>query len=1115
MAQYPQGVSTFIPDYQAYQPDFNFTANVLQLKQTQYDQNWNRLNNIYGQLLNAPLTNEESVKKRDNTLNRINFDLQRITGLDLSLDQNVQQATQLFRPLYEDQNLMKDMAWTKNTSFEKALGEGKRISTDKDVHSQYWDDGLRAIDYKIQEFKDTPYDQLTSFGDVKYTPYVNVEMKAMELATKMNYKMKKTTPQGDWMITQKNGDILVPTLQSVFYSALGNDPDIRAMYATQAYLDRKDTIANTKDNPEFGGNVELAEKAYLNKALTMLQKQTDLTRSSLVNEQKTNQNIIDKLEESIAKGTDTETTQAKLEQYKDANAKIDEMLKQNSNDRSLITSNINKTLTTTGGSKLDLKDINQLRSRVDAVMASTFLQADLDKAASDFSKLDTELSYEPNPFSVQRQKFQYDSSLISQRAAAQKDVAYFKYMLEMDKLDTKNKLESGLYEKDPQTGEVKMIPELAEVQAVSDIKAKTGNMDPKKIMNTVGQIYKNDAEGAKTLVLNILDELNKEGVVSNSEMLEVLGGNKEFTGFNMNPFYDWLKENGKKPKGTKLDPKIQNMIANEAMYTTKLEKEMMIKGDAGGDEAQAKLLSAYKGSLDNVSPEYINDLTKRMLALVEKKKDLPGIKNNTNIDRLVSSSQTLDDYADYKKVYKKAKKEAAREIKNRLEADGFTYAAYLFGPGYEMVATPEEFMRNIAANEPDQILTSDGMSWGGWANSIMAGATAGGALGAIPTLGAGFVPGAALGGLGAAILYPAVGGVEMAWNYFSGKDPNTVELANANSSTWGIEYTLGEEYQAMVDLYDEYVDNSLLTSPVPVLHHNISNEEELGYFDKFKNSGVGQWLGFQEKGTGNYTANGAGITIDPGVRSPTWNHFLEIKNALKNVPLDDVSGNNGYVTFTGVNSTPDDKDFKGTIKDNKEIFYAIYNDFIPKASKKGEGLGRFQVAVSPLAGEDVGNGAIVFRLPEEYMKKWAPDSNGEKVEGLSQEVYQDILSNGLTVITDATKLQGISIYRNSYKTPEQLRIENARGEGVTYNDPRYPGYSLNFKTNPLTPNTLSVTQTYMQYDPVSKQMLQQESVTNLSNMGTNIRNFRNRYFTDFAKQNSEKQNDKRRQYERK
>ena len=68
MATYPQGVSTFIPDYQPYQPDFNFAANILQLKQTQYDQNWQRLNNIYGQILNAPLTHDESVNRRDNTL---------------------------------------------------------------------------------------------------------------------------------------------------------------------------------------------------------------------------------------------------------------------------------------------------------------------------------------------------------------------------------------------------------------------------------------------------------------------------------------------------------------------------------------------------------------------------------------------------------------------------------------------------------------------------------------------------------------------------------------------------------------------------------------------------------------------------------------------------------------------------------------------------------------------------------------------------------------------------------------------------------------------------------------------------------------------------------------
>ncbi len=299
MAQYPQGVNTFIPDYQPYEPDLNFTANVLQLKQTQYDQNWNRLNSMYGQLLNAPLTHDESRKKRDNTIKRIDFDLQRITGMDLSLEQNVQQATQLFRPFYEDQNLMKDMVFTKNASFEKALGEGKRISTDEKVNSEYWDGAIKAIDYRIQEFKDTPYDQLTSFGDVKYTPFVNVEKAAMELATKMKYKIKRTTPQGDWMITEQNGDPLIPQLQSVFYSILGNDPKVRDFYATRAYLERKDYVMSKKDTPEFGGSAELAEKTYLNNALQMLQKQTELTRTNLINEQQTNQKMIDKLEKYL------------------------------------------------------------------------------------------------------------------------------------------------------------------------------------------------------------------------------------------------------------------------------------------------------------------------------------------------------------------------------------------------------------------------------------------------------------------------------------------------------------------------------------------------------------------------------------------------------------------------------------------------------------------------------------------------------------------------------------------------------------------------------------------------------------------------------------------------
>jgi hypothetical protein len=644
---------------------------------------------------------------------------------------------------------------------------------------------------------------------------------------------------------------------------------------------------------------------------------------------------------------------------------------------------------------------------------------------------------------------------------------------------------------------------------MNDMMAKTGQTDPEKINKSINGMYKNDAESAKTKILNVLDALNKEGLVSNTELLGILKDEGFANGYNMTPLMKWLKVNGKKPKGTKMDSKIRDMLINEGTYTTSLEKEMSINGSAGGDEAQSLLRSAALGSLEDVDPETITRMTKRMMSLIDKKKDVKAIRENSDVQDLVSLGHTLDDYSAFRKVYQESKKRIATEIKNKLTADGFNYAEFLFGDEYGMVATPEEFMANVRSSKPDDIVNDDGMSWGGFMNTTMGAATAGGVTGGfvIPVIG--FGPGFLAGAASGAASYVVTGLLESAWNAFSGDSPSTRELKNASSSAFGSQYDIGEEYQAMLDTYDDYVQNSLLTSPIVGLHHKPSSSGELGYWDNFKNSGLGQWLGYQEEGTGLYTANGAGIIIQPGVRSPTYDYFLEIKKALQGVNLDDVSGKNGYVTFGGVNTTLDNA---GDLEANKEIFNAIYNDLIPRTSKKGEGLGRFQVGLSPLAGEDVGNGAIVFKLPEEYLKKFEPNSNGEKLKGLTKEVYQDMLANGISVITDASKLQGISIYKNSYKTAEQIRIESAGGEGVTYEDPRFPGYNVNFKTNRLAPSTLTVIQTFPQYDPNTKKMIQMENVENLSNMGTNIKDFRNRYFNEFAIQHQALQNNTRRKY---
>jgi hypothetical protein len=1087
--------------------------NVLQLKQSQYDQNWSRLNNMYGQLLNAPLTHDESVKKRDNTFKRLDFDLKRVTGLDLSLEQNVQQATQIFRPFYEDSNLMYDMAWTKNTSLERNIGEGKRYNTDEDINKEYWPDGIRAIDYKIQEFKETPYDQISSVGQVKYSPYVNVEQVAQKIAADLKIDVKRTTPEGDWIVTYKNGEQVLGPLQSVFYNQLGKDPKVQEMYQTRAYLERKDYIMANKDKPQYGGNAEAVEKEYLNRTLKVMQNQSKLTASNLLSQKKANDKMISKLEKSIADGTDIETTATALEQYKQANDQIGEMLKFNENNIKMLDGDVNRTLTTEGGSKLSTDDINQMRSRVDAVTAGNLLQADLDQAAKNWVDLHGEVSYDPNPFAVQRQKYQYDSSLIAQRAYAQKDVAAFKHGLKMEELGYKAKVASGLYDVDPETGDLEIKPELADVQALTDLMAKTGQTDPAKLTKTINDLYKGDAEAAKGAVSKILNALQAEGTISNAELLEIMrdpqhgvqGGNGGLSSFNMKPMLKWLEENGKKPKGTPIDPAMQAMLMEEGMYTTKLEKEMMLPGTAGFEEGQAKLQSMNRTSLDDMSPDQITAVTKRMMKLLERKKDDPKIRNNSDVGQLVSYAHKLDDFAGYKKEYYKSKENYANEVANKLRAKGFMYANALFNDELDMV-DEKTFIANIARMYPEDIKMDNGMSWGGFWNTVLASSTAGGIAGTMGGPFAGItVPAGALGGAasgGAA--YVTTGILNMAYDALFGDEGNSKELAKANTNAWGNQYNVREEFEAMKEEYENMVSDSRLTSEILGLNHPVGKKDISGW-NRFTN-----WLGTTEQGTGLYTANGAGITVESGLLSPTYKHWLELQKTIRNLDLAADDGSS-YISFGGVNKKFDDLDDPTA---NREAFAGIWADFSAKTGLKKDkgGIGRFIAGVSPFGGEDVGKAAVVLRLPEDYLKKFKPDSDGQGI--MSMESYNDMVKNGITIITDAKNLAGVTMFKNSYKTPEQIRIDKAGGDGVTYTDPRYPGYSINYKTNPLEPSQVTVTSMFQEYDPNSKKTVQMSDVDNMANMGNNLVSHRERFFNEWAVSQQYRVNQLRRQYER-
>lgn len=400
MGTYLQGVQSIIPSIQPHDTGLNMVANLLQLKQSQYDSNYKQLNKMYGQFYYADLTRDDNIKRRDATVQQIDLDLKRIAGLDLSLDQNVQQASQVFKPFYEDGALMKDMAWTKNFNNTLGAAEGLLKSDDEKARKQYWDEGIRELQYRREEFKNAAPEEAMGFGDPVYTSYVNVGEKTRELAKKAGLSYEKTSmsPDGKWIMKNKNGQLIIEPLSSLFEAELGRDPAVQAVYKTQAYVNRKDFAKGEAD--KYGGEAQ-AEMEYMKDAYGKMKKLTENRHADKQANSKAYDARIADIQAQIKQNGSDPILERDLEQYQEAKkvndeilGKLDEQLNQFNNSYSSSGN------TSTGEFKNPYKDVNQLRNVVDGNMANMLMNEDLMSAATRLAYTDAKEDFKENPYAV-------------------------------------------------------------------------------------------------------------------------------------------------------------------------------------------------------------------------------------------------------------------------------------------------------------------------------------------------------------------------------------------------------------------------------------------------------------------------------------------------------------------------------------------------------------------------------------------------------------------------------------------------------------------------------------------------------------------------------------------
>ena len=265
MSTYLQGIPDYLPQIQATAPNLQLGMQALKMKQSAYDSNKKQLSNLYGSLLNSPMMRSKNIEDRDKFFKTIDQDIKKLSGMDLSLEQNVVAGSQLFNQLTDNKDIVKDMAWTKNWQNEQSRFDNLKGCTDPKVCNElWWEGGASALNFKAEEFRNATDEEALSMANAKAVGAVDLTRMATEMADTADLNVTLDTLSGNYIYTTKNGKNVEPAMRGLLDGYLGNNEAAKAYMTEKAYVQRKSFVKQAVETGQFESE-ELAERDYFGK----------------------------------------------------------------------------------------------------------------------------------------------------------------------------------------------------------------------------------------------------------------------------------------------------------------------------------------------------------------------------------------------------------------------------------------------------------------------------------------------------------------------------------------------------------------------------------------------------------------------------------------------------------------------------------------------------------------------------------------------------------------------------------------------------------------------------------------------------------------------------------
>ena len=414
MATYVPGVGSYLPDFKPFTPDYKFLSNVLDVKTERYETNYKSLNDLYGKVVYGNLSRKDTQEMRDQYAENLAPKLQQISGMDLSMAQNVETAKALFKPFFEEDLIVKDLVQTKKYRDEMQYANMLKDSPVQEQRELYWQTGIQKMQYEMEDFVNATQDKALKMPLPTYVPDSDLFQMAMnylnesELGTDV---ITTISENGEWLIQRKNGDLITNEALTMVQKALKDDPRVVNAYHADAFVKSRQFADQGVQEGRFE-NINQGQAVWATNKITEIEAEIEKRQALLqgqeveLNQKNTAwQNSI--AQNGVIKGSPEE--KLARETSSDLVA-IQEKLKEISNlydDQPASEREVKNT------GQYNPEDTQSLLYRAYSLMMNYDMEKDLQAAALKYSKKDMMVKLEANPYAEMAKRHQYDMAKIT------------------------------------------------------------------------------------------------------------------------------------------------------------------------------------------------------------------------------------------------------------------------------------------------------------------------------------------------------------------------------------------------------------------------------------------------------------------------------------------------------------------------------------------------------------------------------------------------------------------------------------------------------------------------------------------------------------------------------